>query len=62
MEPNAGPECVACRGGRDDRDHSCVYCHGHGRVQSLEQWVAAGKPKTTKRSSGGVYGIRTPLR
>ncbi len=49
MEQNVGPECVACRGGKDDRDGSCVYCQGQGRVQSFEQWLAAGKRKTPKR-------------
>lgn len=49
MEPNQGPRCVQCQDGKDARGHPCVYCQGQGRVQSLEQWVAAGKPATPKQ-------------
>lgn len=49
MDQNRGPECVQCQGGRDAHGHPCVYCQGQGRVQSLEQWLAAGKPKTPRK-------------
>lgn len=49
MEPNQGPQCVQCRGGKTVDGKPCVYCQGQSRVQSLEQWVAAGKPKTPRQ-------------
>lgn len=49
MEQNAGPECVQCTDGKDNRGKPCRYCQGQGRVQSLEQWVAAGKPRSTPK-------------
>lgn len=49
MQSNEGPECVQCQDGKDARGETCRYCQGQGRVQSLEQWVKAGKPKTPRK-------------
>lgn len=44
VDRNAGPVCVKCSG--TGGNGQCPYCNGQGRVQSLDQWVAAGQPKT----------------
>lgn len=46
--PNEGPWCLMCDATGFLRDAVCTYCQGEGRVQSMDQWIDAGKPRTQR--------------
>lgn len=51
---NEGPACRQCDGHKPD----CPYCQGQGHVESLEQWIARGCPRTTKEQERSFDGQR----